>query len=64
MFTIPNVVLSECDLLRPADDHVDDYKDNGDYDDDVDDDKDNSDENDGSQLVDSLKIRPAQREQK
>ena len=32
--------------------------------DDVDDDKDNVDKNDGSQLVDSLKMRPAQREQK
>ena len=51
MSTIRNVVLSECELLRPADD-------------DVDDDKDNSDKNDGSQLVDSLKMRPAQREQK
>ena len=47
MSTIRNVVLSECDLLRPADD-----------------DKDNGDKNDGSQLVDSLKMRPAQREQK
>ena len=32
--------------------------------DDVDDDKDNVDKNDGSQHVDSLKMRPAQREQK
>lgn len=34
-------MLSECDLLRPADD-------------DVDDDKDNGDKNDGSQLVELL----------